>query len=107
MTDKKDISEEFADVKVFVKNAALDLKDNIRIQAPPQISTLFTKAVNSPALAWFFIGTGFEALGLTLQYVFVGVSYPILDFVCGAGIGVALLVYQKRKEDKLRRSSKD
>jgi len=100
MSEKKDISEEYAAVKVAAKNAAIDFSYDIRSKAPPQIEPMFTRLINSEACAWFFIGMGFEALGLALQFIIQGTSYPILDVIVGCGIGAVLLYHQRQKRKK-------
>lgn len=77
-----------------------DLKDNIQMQAPPGLQRLLHDILRSKATLGFLLGAGIEALGLTLQFQYMGVSYPTLDFVFCLAAFLALAWYQQKEDQK-------
>jgi hypothetical protein len=94
------LDDEIGSLKKNVTGAGRFVKDNIEMSAPRWLTNLFNNILTSQATPWFLIGMSVEALGLTVQFMFAGAAYPILDFVVGAGFGFALLYYQERLYDE-------
>jgi len=68
---------------------------DISAMAPPWIPNMIWKIVSHPGAPWFFLGTGIEALGITVQYQYFEASYPILDFIVGFGLFAYLVWWQR------------
>lgn len=81
-----------------VKKIAGNLSDDIKIAAPPQIMDWLTKIIKHPGTPWFFLGTGIEALGITIQYQFFEASFPILDFIVGFALFAYLAWWQLKQK---------
>lgn len=77
-----------------VKRVAANVASEIKMMAPPWIMNTVEKVMDHPGTPWFFLGTGVEALGITIQYQYFEASYPILDFVAGFAIFAYLAYWQ-------------
>lgn len=95
MPEKTKLEEEYDSLKTGLR----DIRDEIDSRAPPWIVPIATKLIKDQRTAWFFAGLGTEALGITIYFQFVGVSYPILDFIVSFLIFFALLYFGPRMDD--------
>jgi len=72
------------------------LKSNIVSKVPLWLTGGANKILYHPGTPYFFLGMGFEALGLSVQFFFQGSSYPIFDAIIAFLLGYMILYYHKR-----------
>lgn len=80
--------------KTFFQN----WKDSIERHAPRWLLNLIDAIIRHPGTPWFFLGSAVEALGLVFQFQYLGVSYPIWDFVGGMVFFLVIAALQRRPE---------
>jgi hypothetical protein len=78
---KTKLQEEMDAAKTTASNAISTLHTNIESQAPSWLKQLIDKILWHPGTPWFFLGMGVEALGLSVQFLFQGSSYPTMDVI--------------------------
>lgn len=91
------LEEEINGSKVMALNAITTLKINIQTHAPQWLVSAITVVLLHPGTPWFFLGAGFEALGLSVVFLLNGSAYPIMDAIVSLIIGYGMLYYAKRK----------
>jgi hypothetical protein len=74
----------------------MTLKQNIVDNAPVWLTNGINKILYHPGTPWFFLGMGFEALGLSIQFLFQGSSYPVFDAIIAFILGYTILYYHQR-----------
>lgn len=75
---------------------------NIGMQAPVWVVNIVKKVANHPGTPWFFLGSGIEAFGVTIQFMFLEASYPIADFIVGFALFALVAWWQAGKKKETR-----
>ena len=94
---KTKMQEELDGFTKAVKESTETLKYNIDSQAPPIMKKWIDIIIWHPGTPWFFLGMGFEALGLSIQFLFQAATYPIVDCIISFLIGYMILYYHKKR----------
>lgn len=89
------------------KDAAKNFKYVIESNSPSWMSHWFNKLLYHPGTPYFFLGMGFEALGLAIQFLFQGSSYPVLDVIVAFLCGYVILYYHKKNPGRVTSAQSD
>jgi hypothetical protein len=92
------LDDEMAAAKTSIRNFFGEWKDNIVCMAPRWLVNLINAIIRHPGTPWFFLGSAVEAIGLVVQFQFIGVSYPIWDFVGGVIMFLVIAMLQRKPE---------
>jgi hypothetical protein len=86
--------------------AANKYKVHLDSKAPTWLTHAINVVLYHPGTPYFFLGMGFEAMGLSLQFFFQGATYPIFDAIISFLLGYMILYYHMRKKNVQRDENK-